>query len=75
MARYKGTVEWFSRAKGYGFIRKDGGGEIFVHYTGIAAEGFRALEGGTRVTFEIGWGPRGDQAEDVRPAGQNDSWF
>jgi cold shock CspA family protein len=45
-----------------------------VHYTGIAAEGFRALEGGERVSFEIGVGPRGDQAEDVRPLGK-DSWF
>jgi CspA family cold shock protein len=75
MARYEGTVQWFSRAKGYGFIRKDDGGDVFVHFTGIAADGFRALEGGERVSFELGVGPRGDQAEDVRPLGQKDSWF
>ena len=65
MTRHKGKVEWFSRAKGYGFIRRDGGGELFVHHTGIRGTGFRALESGERVTFEIGVGPKGDQAEDV----------
>jgi CspA family cold shock protein len=65
MPRRTGTVSWFSRAKGYGFIKEDGGGDLFVHHTGIRMAGFRALEGGDRVSFEIGNGPRGAQAEDV----------
>lgn len=65
--RRRGTVQWFSRAKGYGFIREDGGGDIFVHHTAIRVGGFRALEGGERVTYEIGTGPNGAQAEDVVP--------
>jgi cold shock protein len=72
MPRRTGTVQWFSRAKGYGFIREDGGSDIFVHFSGIRAEGFRALEGGQRVTYEIGNGPRGAQAEDVVPEGSQD---
>ncbi len=65
MSRHTGTVSWFSRAKGYGFIKEDGGSDLFFHHTGIRMEGFRALEGGDRVSFEIGNGPRGAQAEDV----------
>jgi len=72
MTRHKGTVAWFSRAKGYGFIRRDDGGDIFVHHTGIRVDGYRALEGGERVTFEIGVGPNGDQAEDVVPVDRKD---
>ena len=67
MMRRKGTVQWFSRAKGYGFLREDGGGDLFFHHTAIHMSGFRALEGGQRVTFEIGNGPRGAQAEEVVP--------
>lgn len=74
MARYTGTVEWFSRAKGFGFIRRDDGGEYFVHYTAIRMDGFRALEAGERVTFEIGVGPKGDQAEEVERAEER-KWF
>jgi CspA family cold shock protein len=65
MPRRAGVVQWFSRAKGYGFIKEDGGSDLFVHHTAIRMSGFRALEGGDRVTFEIGAGPRGAQAEDV----------
>lgn len=65
MPRHTGIVQWFSRAKGYGFIRDDAGGDLFVHHTGIRMSGFRALEADQRVTFEIGIGPRGAQAEDV----------
>ena len=49
-----GVVQWFSRAKGYGFIREDGGSDIFVHHSQIAGEGFRALETGERVRFSVG---------------------
>lgn len=63
---HTGTVQWFSRAKGYGFIREDGGSDIFVHYTAIEMDGFRALESGCRVIYDVGNGPRGPQAENVR---------
>lgn len=64
MAR-TGVVQWFSRAKGYGFIREDGGSEVFVHHSQIVGEGFRALETGERVRFEVGDGPGGQQAMGV----------
>ncbi len=60
-----GVVQWFSRAKGYGFIREDGGSDIFVHHSQILGEGFRALETGQRVRYEIGDGPGGAQAIEV----------
>ena len=60
-----GKVKWFDSKKGYGFILPDEGGEIFVHYTGIIAEGFKALTEGQRVEFEIGSNERGEQAVNV----------
>lgn len=65
MGQHRGTVQWFSRAKGYGFIRRDDGGDIFVHHTGIQMDGFRALEAGQRVKFEIGDSPNGAVAQEV----------
>ncbi|HEU4541100.1 MAG TPA: cold-shock protein [Jiangellaceae bacterium] len=62
----QGTVKWFNSEKGYGFIAVDGGNDIFVHYTAIQMEGYRSLEDGQRVEFEIGEGPKGPQAEQVR---------
>jgi CspA family cold shock protein len=62
----QGKVKWFSKEKGYGFIEKDGGGDIFVHYTGIAGTGYRNLEEGERVSFEIVEGQRGPQAVNVK---------
>ena len=62
----EGTVKWFSQEKGYGFITPDGGGEdVFVHFTGIAGEGFKSLEEGEKVTYEVTEGRRGLQAANV----------
>jgi CspA family cold shock protein len=62
----EGTVKWFSDEKGYGFIRPDDGSEdVFVHHTGIAGEGFKSLEEGDKVTYEVTQGRKGLQAENV----------
>ena len=62
----QGTVKLFNSEKGYGFIAVDGGQDLFVHYTSIDMEGYRSLEDGQRVEFEVGQGPKGPQAESVR---------
>ncbi|MCA1597003.1 MAG: cold-shock protein [Chloroflexi bacterium] len=63
-----GTVKWFSDAKGYGFITPDGGGrDLFVHHSSVKMEGFRTLREGQAVEFEAVDGPKGPQAENVRP--------
>ena len=65
----EGTVKWFSDEKGYGFIRPDDGSEdVFVHHTGIAGEGFKSLEEGDKVTYEVTQGRKGLQAENVTRA-------
>ena len=62
----QGTVKWFNEEKGYGFISPDDGGEdLFVHYSGIAGDGFRSLEEGEKVTYEATQGKKGMQAENV----------
>lgn len=61
-----GTVKWFSSDKGYGFIARDSGGDIFVHYSAIEGAGFRVLEEGERVEYVIGEGRKGPAAQNVR---------
>ncbi len=64
-----GTVKWFSSEKGYGFITQDDGGpDVFVHFSAIAAEGYRSLEEGQKVQFDVTQGQKGSQAANVRPA-------
>jgi CspA family cold shock protein len=62
----QGTVKWFNADKGYGFIAVDGGKDVFVHYSAIMMDGYRSLEQGQRVEFEITQGQKGPQAESVR---------
>ena len=61
----QGKVKWFNEAKGFGFIEDDNGTDIFVHYTAIQANGFRSLEEGQRVEFEVTMGRKGEQAQNV----------
>lgn len=60
-----GKVKWFSAEKGYGFIEKDGGGDVFVHFSAIQSDGFKTLQEGQEVEFEIVDGARGQQAANV----------
>jgi CspA family cold shock protein len=61
----QGTVKWFNNEKGYGFISRENGPDVFVHHTAIVAEGFRTLNEGDRVSFEVANGPKGLQARNV----------
>jgi CspA family cold shock protein len=61
----QGTVKWFNAEKGYGFIQVEGGDDVFVHYSAIQTEGFKTLEEGQKVEFEIVQGSRGPQAANV----------
>ncbi len=62
----QGTVKWFNAQKGYGFIEKDGGGDVFVHFSAIQQPGFKTLVEGERVEFDIVEGAKGPQAANVR---------
>ena len=63
----KGTVKWFSNQKGYGFITPDGGGkDVFVHHSAITGDGYKTLDEGQNVEFEVQQGPKGEQAANVR---------
>ena len=63
--RETGTVKWFNASKGYGFIQRDNGGDIFVHYSEIGGTGFKTLEEGQRVEFSVVQGEKGPQAQNV----------
>jgi CspA family cold shock protein len=63
--RIVGTVKWFNSGKGYGFIEREGGPDVFVHFSSIQAEGFRSLEQGQKVEFTIEQGQKGPQAASV----------
>jgi len=63
--RLKGTVKWFNNAKGYGFIGRDEGPDVFVHYSAISSEGYKSLQEGDAVEFEIVQGQKGPQAANV----------
>lgn len=63
----EGTVKWFSNSKGYGFIEREEGEDVFVHFSQIDAPGYKTLEQGQKVTFEVAEGPKGPQASTVRP--------
>ncbi|MDQ8164195.1 MAG: cold-shock protein [Gemmatimonadota bacterium] len=65
MARINGTVKWFNDAKGFGFIQREGGPDVFVHFSAISGSGFKSLGEGDKVEFEIVQGQKGPQAAEV----------
>lgn len=63
-----GTVKWFNDAKGFGFIEPEGGGaDVFAHFSAVQMDGFRTLRQGSRVTYEVVQGPKGDLAQNIQP--------
>jgi CspA family cold shock protein len=64
----QGTVKWFNDAKGFGFLSRPNGEDVFVHFSAIQTNGFRSLQEGQAVTFDVVKGPKGFQAENVKPA-------
>ncbi|HEV7775818.1 MAG TPA: cold-shock protein [Luteibacter sp.] len=65
--RETGTVKWFNDAKGFGFISRESGPDVFVHFRAIAGSGFKSLQEGQKVTFKVTQGQKGPQAEEVTP--------
>ena len=61
----RGTVKWFNNAKGYGFITPESGPDVFVHYSAIQGEGYKSLEQGQQVEFDVKTGPKGEEATNV----------
>ena len=66
--RERGVVKWFNSPKGYGFIQRPNGEDVFVHHTAIQMDGYRSLDNGVEVEFEVKQGPKGLQAENVQRA-------
>jgi len=65
MARIKGTVKWFNNSKGYGFLGRDDGPDVFIHFSAIQSDGYKSLQEGDKVEFEIVEGQKGPQAANV----------
>ena len=63
----QGTVKWFNDSKGFGFIQRDDGPDVFVHFSAVIGDGYRSLQEGQAVEFEVTQGPKGPQAANVRP--------
>jgi CspA family cold shock protein len=68
MAQYKGTVKWFNNAKGYGFLGRENGPDVFVHYSSIQLDGYKSLKEGDEVEFDVIQGEKGPQADNVTRA-------
>ncbi len=62
-----GTVKWFNSEKGFGFIAREGGSDVFVHFSNITGDGFKSLEEGQAVEFDVAPGKKGEEAQNVRP--------
>lgn len=67
MSKEQGVVKWFNAAKGYGFIQRQSGEDVFVHFSAIQSDGYKSLNEGQQVEFEVKQGPKGLQAENVAP--------
>lgn len=67
MSQYQGPVRWFNNAKGYGFLGRDAGPDVFVHYSAIQSNGYKSLKEGQVVEFDVVQGEKGPQADHVRP--------
>ena len=65
MAQYQGTVKWFNNTKGYGFLGREGGADVFVHFSSIQFDGYKTLKEGDEVSFDIVQGDKGPQADSV----------
>ena len=63
----QGSVKWFNSEKGFGFIAREGGDDVFVHFSAIQGDGYRSLEEGQRVEFDVAPGRKGEEAQNVRP--------
>lgn len=63
----QGTVKFFNAEKGYGFIEREGGDDVFVHFSNIQGEGYKSLDDGQRVEFDVAPGRKGEEAQNVRP--------
>ncbi len=70
MAQYKGEIKWFNNAKGYGFVGHNDGPDVFVHYSSIQADGYKSLNAGDKVEFDIIQGDKGPQADQVNRLAQ-----
>ena len=62
-----GTVKWFNSEKGFGFISREGGDDVFVHFSAIQGDGYKSLDEGQKVEFDVGPGKKGEEARNVRP--------